>query len=37
MNPEYTTSRAMPSIRLNMVAAAIAPEDFNICDIACGV
>jgi len=33
MNEAYTISRTMPSKRLVKVAAAIAPEDFNICDI----
>jgi hypothetical protein len=33
MNAAYTISRTIPSTRLVSVAAAIAPEDFNICDI----
>jgi hypothetical protein len=34
MNQEYTIFRTIPRTRLVIVAAAIAPEDFNICDIA---
>ena len=29
----YTISRTSPSTRLSMVAAAVAPEDFSICDM----
>jgi hypothetical protein len=37
MNAAYTISRTIPSTRLIIVATAIEPEDFSICDIRAGV